>query len=70
MTLFPDIQKPEMQNLKSKLFLGISKEFGISVAPEKLRFGYRPKAHSQRGFDFEVLVHILSFFNFLRFRIP
>ena len=28
------------------------------------------KAHSQRGFDFEVLVHFLSFFNFLRFRIP
>ena len=31
MTLFLDIQNQEMQNLKSKLFLGISKEFGISV---------------------------------------
>ena len=29
-----------------------------------------PKAHSQRGFDFEVLGHILPFFNLLRFRIP
>ena len=38
MTSFPDIQKLEMQNLKSKLVLGISKEFGILVVPEKLQF--------------------------------
>ena len=39
MTLFLDIKKDEVQNLKLKLFLGILKEFGISVGPEKLRFG-------------------------------
>ena len=30
------------------------------VMTSQLRFAY--KAHSQRGFDFEVLVHILPFF--------
>ena len=41
MTLFPDIHKQEMQNLKLKLFLGILREFGISVVPEKLQFGLK-----------------------------
>ena len=39
MTLFLDIKNDEAQNWKLKLFLGISKEFRISVGPEKLRFG-------------------------------
>ena len=41
MTPFLDFKIGEMQNLKSKYFLGISKEFGISVVPEKLRFGLK-----------------------------
>ena len=41
MTPFPDFKIGEMQNLKSKYFLGILKEFGILVVPEKLRFGLK-----------------------------
>ena len=41
MISFPDIKNDEMQNLKLKIFLGISKEFGISVGPEKLQFGLK-----------------------------
>ena len=29
-----------------------------------------PKAHSQQGFDFEVLGHVLTFYKILRFQIP
>ena len=49
MTSFPDIKNEEMQNLKLKLFLGIWKEFGISVGPEKLRFGLKTSIWALMG---------------------